>query len=263
MSDKARRVLGMIFGFSMGLLYGLVSQYINVWVLPQIPLFQPEPGRFASLILLALFGGLMGLVIAWPLDAIPGVVLGAFLATVTQTAISVHSQASIPGNVVGLTYILLITFLPRVVLVLPIAGLIRWFLDVWDREIVRVTFSIRKLSLSLVALVLISILAGLLSLYPSDGRDALSKTNALVQAGILAEADDRLPTVLKTVDGFLQKASGGYSLQLSDNPDALPIPRPFASYQANEYAVIVRFENGYHFACVFVTPHPEPNCGEY
>ena len=66
MSDKARRVLGMIFGGGIGLLYGLVSQNVNSLYLPGVPLFFAPPGRAGSVILLALFGALMGLVVAWP-----------------------------------------------------------------------------------------------------------------------------------------------------------------------------------------------------
>jgi hypothetical protein len=263
MSDKARRVLGMIFGGGIGLLYGLVSQNINLLYLPGVPLFVAPPGRSGSVILLALFGALMGLVVAWPLDAIPGVILGAILATVAQTAITIRQQTSVPGNTVGLAYVLVLTFLPRVVLLLPIAALIRWILDIWERELAHVTFSTRKLGASLAALVLISVLAGWLNLYSSDARYALQKTDQMIQTGMAAQSSEQIPVAIRTLDGFTQNAVGRYSLQLSDNPEALPIQRPPASYQTNEYAVIVRFEDGYHFACVFVPPHPEPNCGTY
>jgi len=263
MSDKARCLLGMIFGISMGMAYGLISQYINVLTMPDIPIYQPAPGRLGSTVLLVIFGGLMGLAVAWPMDAIPGVILGAFFATLAQIILSVKMQASIPGNVVGFTYIVILTFLPRVVIALPITGLIRWILDLWEREIAQVTFSVRKLGLSYLALIFVSSLAGLLSLYPSQGRLALLKTNQLIQSGLQSASSDQLPQALEPVDGFSQSAHGAYTLQLTNNPDELPIQRPFASYQAEEYAVFVRFENGYRLGCVFVPPHPEPYCGIY
>jgi hypothetical protein len=72
-----------------------------------------------------------------------------------------------------------------------------------------------------------------------------------------------LPEALKPVDGFLQGARGAYSLELSDNPDLLPVQRPISDYSVQEYAVFVRFENGYHFGCAFTPPLTSPFCGIY
>ncbi len=103
----------------------------------------------------------------------------------------------------------------------------------------------------------------MLSLYSGFGRQALTQANELVQLGMLAPDSDSLPAALKHVDGFIQGAQGAYTLELSDNPDLLPVQRPIAPYGEQEFAVFVRFENGFRFGCAFTSTFPNPSCGNY
>jgi hypothetical protein len=69
----------------LGLVYFLVSQGINAVFLPAIPLFQPPLGFWGNVALGALWGGILGLICAWPYSTAIGVVL----ASVASISVSV------------------------------------------------------------------------------------------------------------------------------------------------------------------------------
>jgi hypothetical protein len=266
MSDFSRRSLGVVFGMLMGLSYGLVSQTINRIALPDIPLNSPEPGLVGTILLSILAGGLIGLCAAWTEETISGVVLSALAGAILTTAGAVYFARYTAGgseSVAGIFVLMVITFLPRAVLFLPVAGLLRWVLNAWKNELRDVRFSTRRLALGLLLLVAAGAGAGTFSLYPQDARYALQKTDDLIQAGMPAQSREDLPEALRPVDGFLQGAQGSYRLSLSENPDLLPVQRPIAAYGVQEYAVFVVFENQFRFGCAFTPPNPEPACGEY
>jgi hypothetical protein len=263
MSDSARRILGFVFGTAMGLAYGVSSQYINVLVLPGLPIYQPPPGRILTILFTALLGGLMGLLAAWTTETLPGIIASALAGAIITTIITLQASNETPEQFAGAVTILVITFFPRAILFAPVAGLIRWVTNLWENEILKVTFSIRKMALSLMSILLIAIIFGVFSIYPKEARYAMQTTQDLVQAGMQATSENNLPKLLLPVDGFLQGAHGSYTLRLSDNPDILPVQRPIVAYNVTEYAVFVNFENGFKFGCAYSPPHPEPSCGEY
>jgi hypothetical protein len=263
MSDKSRRVIGSVIGLLMGLAYGLVNLWINPLFLPGIPLYNPPPGAFGDLVIACLGGGLMGLLAAWPEEATPGVLLSSLVGAVGTTLMTLLGDDVYLELVAGTLVLLLVTFLPRAILFIPIGMLVRWGLRVWSVEFQSVAFSIRRLALTTAIILLLAGAAGALSLYSRQGRQALTFTNELVKAGSQAASREDLPEPLRTVDGYIQGARGAYSLQLSDNPDIIPVQRPIAGFGVREYAVLVRFENGYHFGCAFTPPHTDPACQTY
>ena len=267
MHERTRRILGGSFGLVMGLLYGLVSQYINVLALPGIPLFEAELGRAESVFLFVLGGLVTGLIVAWPEDEIIGVILGGLAATTLHTVVAVRAILTIPGSEEGtgivMGIVLVIFFLPRAVLMMPISGVLRWVLVKWESELQTVYFSIPKLALTAGLLFVLATLGGLMSLYPKNGRIALRTTNELVQEGMRAGSQAGLPERLDPVEGFMQAGKGDYSLLLSDNPDILPVQRPMAGYDGQEFAVLVIFNNGFHFGCAYTPPKMVPYCGNY
>ena len=263
MSDTSRRILGLVFGLIVGLTYGLISRLANVLLLPGVPLYYPGPGLAIDILLSGLNGGLIGLIAAWPEDALPGILLSSLVGALTTTLYSLQGRSGGLEYYSGLFVLLVMTFLPRAFIFLPIAGLTRWVLSIWANEFQGISFSVRRLALSLATLVLLGGIAGILSLYPQFARQSLVQMNQLVLAGLEAANTGDLPQPLQAVSGFMQAAQGGYSLELSDNPDRLPIQRPIGPYGEQEYAVIVRFENGYRFGCVFTPSYKNPACGNY
>ncbi len=263
MNDRARRILGIIVGLLVGLAYGLVSQLINPLFLPGIPLYQAGSGATTVILLNSLVGGLIGLIAAWYDEALPGILFGSLAGALITTLFSFVSSNTDADYILGLLVLLIMTFLPRAVIFLPLAALTRWTLHVWTEEFQSVSFSIFKLLLSLLLPVLLAGALGAFSLYPSQGRQALQYTHQLIQAGLQTTEGDNLPEPLKKVDGFLQNARGAYTLELSDDPDILPVQRPLITSGEQEYAVFVRFQNGYRFGCAFTPNYPQPACGIY
>lgn len=263
MSDSSRRILGFVFGTAMGLAYAISSQYINVLFLPGLPIFQPPPGRILTILFVTLLGGLLGLLAAWTTETLPGIMVSALAGAIITTIITLQSASETPEQVAGAVTILVITFFPRAVVFAPVAGMVRWVTNLWENEIIKVTFSIRKMALSLAAIILLATIFGVFSLYPKEARYAMQTTQDLVQAGMQATSQDNLPKLLLPVDGFLQGAHGTYTLRLSDNPDILPVQRRIVAYNVTEYAVFVNFANGFRFGCAYSPPYPDPSCGEY
>ncbi len=262
MNDTTRKIMGLVFGLITGLAYGLVAQMINPIFLRGIPLFYTDP-PVTGILFTTITAGVVGLITAWPEDGIPGVLFGSLAGALLTTLLSLRGMSGGMEFYAGLFVLLVMTFLPRAFIFLPVAGLIRWVLAVWAEEFRSIQFSVRKLVLSLFALIVFVGLVGTLSLYSSYARESLAKTNQLVQAGMQAEDTDSLPEPLKKVTGFTQAARGAYTLELTDNPDILPIQRPIAPPGAQEYGVIIRFDNGFRFGCTFTLTFPEPSCGLY
>lgn len=263
MNDRSRRVLGLVVGLLIGLAYGLVSQLINPLFLPGIPLFHPGSSLATDILFTGLVGGLIGLIAAWHDEAIPGVLLGSLAGALISTLFSLVGSNPNVDYFLGLFVLLIMTFFPRAAVFLPLAALTRWTLHVWAEEFQSVSFSIIKLLLSLLLPVALAGALGAFSLYPSQGRQALQATHQLVQTGMQTTTEEGLPEPLKKVDGFLQNARGAYTLELSDDPDILPVQRPSLTTGEQEYAVFVRFENGYRFGCAFTPNYPQPVCGIY
>lgn len=263
MNDNSRRIIGLICGLLMGLAYGLISIYINPLFLPEIPLALPDIGRFASLMLTIMSSGLLGLLAAWPEDALPGILLSSLVGALVSTFFSMRGLTGGFEVYSGLFILALITFFPRAFVFLPLAALTRWLLNFWGNELQDRSFSVPKLALSLLGLVLIAGITGMLSLYSRDGRQVLRTTNEMIVNGMQVQDSTSLPEALTPVDGFLQAASGPYTLRLSNNPDILPVQRPMTAYFEEEYAVIVRFENGFRFGCAFTPPYDVPYCRNY
>ena len=263
MSERSRRTLGAIFGAAVGLVYALVAQNINALVLPGIPVYQPPPGRFTAILVTIILGGLLGLIAAWPEDAIPGVLYSALAGIVVTSLYSMSLAGGGDRQILGMLIIFIFTFLPRAIFFIPMSAMIRWAVNVWQAELQTVTFSVKKLALSLGLVLLLAGVVGLFSLYPRQGREALVATQALLQQAQQSTSAAGLPDEIKAVDGFSQAGVGSYTLRLSDNPDRLPISRPPASYEETEYAVLVKFENGFRFACVYGRPGTPPICRAY
>ena len=266
MNERSRRVLGALVGLLVGLVYGLVSQTINLIALPGLPLYQEGPGTVVNILLIILGGGLMGLLVAWPDETIPGVITSSVVAAAVSTLatiIYVRSTTVAADRMAGAYAVLLISFLPRAFIFAPLAWLIRRTVGVWESEVVRETLSFGRMALSLTLPLVLAVVFGALALHPKDARYALKTTDELIQAGTGATSRDQLPSALVPVDGFIQGARGPYTLLLSDDPDILPVQKPITSYTVQEYAVFVNYANGFRFGCAFTPPHPEPACGEY
>ena len=93
-------------------------------------------------------------------------------------------------------------------------------------------------------------------------KTSLVKMNEIMKAGMQVTARADLPKPLQGVEGFIQNADGAYSLIIGSDPDVLPVQRPIVQYGEPEPFIIIKFENGFVFGCVFSPPYIQPACSD-
>ena len=263
MKDRNRRNLGSALGLAAGLVYGVTSYHVNPWLLSNIPLYQPFLGQFLSILSFTICGAVTGSVMSWSKNSLRCLAIGAAIGGLLSTCISIFIVSRGAQNQIGILRFIFVYWLPRTIILLGFGWLFQQVIKIWENELKSVMFSIPKMIRPLLGLLVVAFLLGLLSIYPKNGRYALNQTQALIQTGLMAEDYTQLPPVLLPVDGFLEKAQGRFTLQLSDNPYRLPFQPPIGTAGKQSYVVLVRFENSFRFACAYIVPNPQPACGEY
>jgi hypothetical protein len=259
MQLNSQRRLGLFLGLALGLGYSLSSNLINKFFLPDIPLFVPWPGTFGLILLTTLMFGTLGLIAAWTEDSLPGIIASALVGSVVSAIWIILNETS---NRTGAFIALFLVFLPRVFFYLPFSWLIRWLISRLEVSAYRNVPPARRLFTVLMAF-LLAVLAGTFSRYSEEVRQSLVKMDELVQLGMQAATRDELPKPLQSVEGFVSNANGEYNFTLGADPDALPVQRPVVEFGAIEPFIIIRFENGFRFGCVFSPPYVIPACIDY
>jgi len=263
MDNKLRTILGVIFGMLLGLAYALVSQWINNIFMPGIPLYVPPPGRFAIIILVILAGGVLGFLVAWPKEFFVGVIISASVGTLASSFLSLRAVTGGFENMVNASVVLFISFLPRVVLFLPVVILVRWAAETWEKETLYDSYSVKGRVRSLLLLVIVGLLAGVFSLYSANTRRSLANLNELILEGRQASSITNLPQPLQIVDGFLEHSNSSYAFNVVVNPEDIPVSQPGSGYDQNVVGIDVLFTSGFRFGCVYRSPDEPPNCIRY
>ncbi|MBE0695601.1 MAG: hypothetical protein IH586_01635, partial [Anaerolineaceae bacterium] len=153
------------------------------------------------------------------------------------------------------------TFLPLIVLMMPISLLIRAGVDAQHVSSDRPYLWARKYLIP-IALTLVAVFMGSFSMYSNEQRQAIKTVNELVLKAKQADSLSSLPKPLQDVSGYLENAHGKYTLAWSDRVDTFFGPRP-AGAELSQFLVIARFENSFAFACVFSSNRTIPNCAVY
>jgi hypothetical protein len=262
---RYRRLIGILLGTGIGLIYGLVSQAINCIVLPGIPLYHPPLGPVGNIGLCVFVGASLGLVNAWLPDAVASTFLGSATGALMITISSLLTGGLDLDVISAKAAMTALIFLPIAAVLVPLLALHRW---ATNKEIEAQVDQIPAQRRVLVPLALL-ILAGSIGaffLYPARARTVISRTNAMLQAGITTSDASGLPSPLQSdrVGGFLEKAQGSYTLEW-DNADInrFAIPHRMADRPGEESVVIARFENGWMLVCLFPTAEAEPSCKEF
>jgi hypothetical protein len=248
-------MIGLVFGLP----YAVISEFINSWMLPGIPLFELPLGRIATVVLTTVFMVILGLIIAWDEESFWGV-LGGSMFIVLLSSVQAYINSGVSEGVTSF-FLFLFTFLPRLVIYLPLSFFFRWVLGNFDRA--ASISSGRKGSpfLALVVLVALAVIGGRFSILAPEARQALQDGNALVLEGMSAiENGTDLPEPLITVDGFSIYAKGPYTLEWSSDVDNLPVTRPLPQFGVTESLIIFHFENEYLFGCAYTPPSRVPKC---
>ena len=259
MELTSQRRLGLILGLVLGLGYSLSSNLINLIVLPDIPLLARWPGPIGLIIISTLMFGALGLIAAWTEDALPGIIASALVGSLVSSIWIIFNESF---NRTGALIALFLVFLPRVFFYLPFSWFVRWLMSKIEVSAHRNVSPARRWSYVFVSF-LLAVVAGIFSLYPTEVRQSLVKMDELVQLGMQATTHDELPRSLQSVEGFIANANGEYNFTIGTDPDALPVQRPIVEYGELEPFIIIRFENGFRFGCVYSPPYVVPACIDY
>jgi hypothetical protein len=260
MNEAHRRGAGVILGFTLGLMYGAVSQFINSFFLPEISFYQPPLGAWGNLAAWIIFGSALGLVMAWATETIAGVMWGSAFCALILLAVNLPSARLTAQNWSGVIVSLLFLSLPMFGLVVPLVAVLRW---VVNREMdafgARASFG-RRFNAPIVLLIIVAWL-GSIALYAPDARAVIVKMNDLIRAGQQARDPARVPPVLRSdAPSFGTRAIGAYTLEWKNTDlNRYAIPR-LPGKPGEEAAVIARFENGWTLVCIFPDAHVEPGC---
>lgn len=264
MPIKYRRnelIFGALFGAWLGAIYALVSQAINWLFLPGIPLTFSSGSLRNSVLVYLIMGALLGFISALPENRLAGMALGGLSAALLlsyRTIISAWGMEDFGSTVL----LILLTFMPLVVLMIPIAFLIRLGVDAQRVDPDRPYLWPRRYLIPVI-LTLLVVGIGSLSLYSPHVRDAFRYTDRMIQDGLVVSSSQKeLPEPLRDVNGFHSFARGKYTLMWSDRVETFFGPRP-AGKELSQFLIITRFENGFAFACIFSENRPAPNCTKY
>ncbi len=255
----AQRRMGLILGLALGLGYSLSSNLINKINLPNIPLTVPWPGTVGLIIIGILMFGALGLIAAWTEESLPGVLASALVGSVLSAIWILLNETS---NRSGAFIVLFLVFLPRIFFYLPFSGLVRWLISNFEVSAYRNVPPARRWLPVLISF-LLAVVAGMFSLYPEEVRQSLIKMDELIQLGMQASTRNELPKSLRSVEGFVSNANGEYTFAIGSNPDLLPVQRPIVEYGESEPFIIINFENGFRFGCVFSPPYVVPACIDF
>lgn len=259
MSDRKRKILGVFLGLLFGVPFSITSQYINSWVLPGIPLFELPLDRLTTVILTTIAMGILGLIVAWEEESFWGL-LGGSLFIVTLGSIQAYINSASSEGVTSF-FLFLFTFLPRLIIYMPLAFALRWVLNHFDRNAHISSGRRRRPFIALVLLAVLAVVGGRFSLLAPEAIQALKDGYALAIEGMQAvENGTDLPTPLLDVDGFANFAKGPFTVEWSSDVDSLPVTRPIAQFGVTESLILFHYENDYIFGCAYTPPSQTPKC---
>lgn len=90
---------------------------------------------------------------AWPEDALLGILLSAVVGITATALLNIYLTEQGTLQIAGALIVFFMTFLPRAILFLPLAALVRWVIGEWSREPQDASFSITRMALSLLLVV--------------------------------------------------------------------------------------------------------------
>jgi hypothetical protein len=152
----------------------------------------------------------------------------------------------------------LLLFLPLVVLMMPIAFVIRVGVDAQELDPSRPELLPRKYLMPALMTLLVALVSSL-SLHEPEVRDAFRSTQQLVEAGLAVIREEDLPEPLLDARAFVDMAEAPYSMSWSDRIETFFGPRPVGA-ELSQFLIITRFHNGYAIACIYSSNRSVPTC---
>ena len=258
---RYRRLMGLVLGLAFGLVYGAISQLANPLTLPGIPLYQPPLGAPGNILLLTLWGGILGLLCGWPDSAMVGVLLPSLAST---AALLARGLSGMQEDIQRLLVAGITLGVPVLVVTLPLMGALRWTIDSLGEMRGRPVSTWEQVRGPLLLLAFVAIIAAF-AVVNATARTTLTNMDAMLQAGLAAPTPDRLPEPLQApaVGDFQGRARPRYTLEWTESDlDRFIELRPAGNYDQHS-AVIARFAGGWTLVCLYPTADARPNCGGY
>lgn len=264
LSGAHRRILGLMLGAALGLIYGAVAQGINRAFLPGVPLYQPPFGPAGNIAVAMAAAAFLGAATAWPTGSVRGVFIASSLAAVLIVIVNFAAARVTEQSRAGVAVAAVFMVLPLIGLTAPLLAAFRWIvnreLDA-RRDGASAWYRVR----GPLALVVTMAAAGAFALYPREARLELAAMHALLRSGLNATVAADLPPPLQAAEGvdFVAQAAPSYSLEWTrENLNRFRIPRPGRNFDSHA-VVVAHFANGWRLACLFVAPGELPECRSY
>jgi len=247
-----RRMVGAMMGAFIGLMYGLVANNINALVIRDVPLRFSLSESLADTIGAVVVLAVMGYIVCWPENGVAGVALASVLSALAALLVSLSSIDWQAARIISLIFIQMYTFLPSIVLFVPLSLLLRWSASQFYNNPGKSLLDRHK-SRTLLILLGLALVVGSFSLYGEGARAMLRKMDGYVQAVQKDGAGAKVPAVFREVTGVVQQAGRGYVLDWSDNIDRFPIPivNEDAFTAPHLEMVSVYFDSGDEIVCLF------------
>ena len=260
-NPKALRSAGFFFGIWLSWLYAFVAEQVNRVSLPGITLPEPQGGVWGYYLGAVVAGALIGLACTWPDNSWAGGALGGLSGACLVFLAPWQQAFSSSARVFGTVLLMLTTFIPMVLILAPVALLIRFSVNQLPTGSGG-SLAPRRLGLPVLT-TLLALVLGFMGLHSSEVKAAFYQTQALVEQGLDISDAGGLPEQLQPVQGFIPNATGRYTLEWSDDSARFMGPRPVTSRSASDFLIIVRFQNGFSLACVFVPGVKLSPCANY
>jgi hypothetical protein len=249
LTRKQSMLYGAVLGAWFGLVYAFWSQAINWLFLPGISLAAPQDNLGQYVFGFVVMGLLLGAVSSIPSSTFAGVTLGGFVSALVISAIGLVTPSAGESTIWRKLILFFYTFLPLVVLLMPLAYIIRAGVNAQLEDPNRPYLWARRYLV--VGLITIGVLVvASFSLYDRQTRQAFYFMNDLVKEAQTAGSAQQLPETLQTVQGYWENARGAYRLAWSDDIEAFMGPQP-VGLETSQFIIVARFQNGFAFACIF------------
>jgi hypothetical protein len=263
---STRIVTGLTMGVLLGLVYALVTQFINSIFSPDVPFALYPFGLAGNIVASLVIWGVVGVLCAWPDSSITGAVVGCLT---TSAAVIMFALVAAPPTTESVmtqffsTSASLFSFLVFALLNIPLMLLVRLAIDVQGELALQSLWSWRRLRAPLASFLLLGVVMSVLTLYDPNVRQAMVDMHVLIQKGRAVSDAAHLPSALRSVkvNDFLAHAGSNYTLEHTYDER---YQRDLATVlDSGGIVIVARFQNGWILACQFDLKYDMPLCKSY
>jgi hypothetical protein len=239
-------------GALIGLVYGLVFNNINILLIRDIPLQYSLSKSLADTIIATLLLGALGYIVNWPETAFTGVTIPSVFGALALAIGTLSKTDGSAGSVISVLFVQMYTFLPTIVLFLPLNLLLRWSASQFYHNAHEPLLGRHKVR-ALVVILGAAILVGSFTMYSQGARNLMRKTNAYILAIQKDGVSANVPPAIKELTDVIQRSGPAYTLDWSDDLRKFPAALVFedAFMMERLEVVLIYFDNGEQAACLF------------